>query len=74
MRPTTIIGLVLIAVGLAALLLGGFSITRQDEVLDLGPVEATVERQERVRIPPVVSGLVLAAGVALLFVGRKPGR
>ncbi|HEX7086197.1 MAG TPA: hypothetical protein VF198_07520 [Vicinamibacterales bacterium] len=71
MRATAIVGVVLIVLGLAGLLLGGFSYTRKDEVLDLGAVEATVERRENVRVPPVVSGLVLAAGVALLFVGRK---
>lgn len=71
MRATAIVGVVLIVLGLAGLLLGGFSYTRKDEVLDLDAVEATVERRENVRVPPVVSGLVLAAGVALLFVGRK---
>lgn len=71
MRATAIIGVVLIVLGLAGLLLGGFAYTREDEVLDLGALEATIERRENVRVPPVVSGLVLAAGVALLFVGRK---
>ena len=71
MRPTAIIGILLIVGGLAALLMGGFSFTREDKVLDMGPLEATVERRERVPIPPVIGGLALAAGVALLFVGNK---
>jgi len=74
MRAPVIIGVVLIALGLAGLLLGGFSYMREDEVLDLGAIEATIERRENVRIPPVVSGLVLAAGVGLLFAGRKGRR
>ncbi len=74
MRATAIVGVVLIVLGLAGLLLGGFSYTREDEVLELGSLEATIERRENVRIPPVASGLVLAAGVALLFVGRKGTR
>jgi hypothetical protein len=40
-------------------------------VLDVGPLEATVERKERVPLPPIAGGLALAAGVALLLVGRK---
>lgn len=71
MRPTQIIGIVLIIGGLVALLMGGFSFTREEKVLDVGPLEASVERRERVPIPPIVGGLAVAAGVALLFVGRK---
>lgn len=71
MRPAQIIGVLLIIGGLAALLMGGFSFTRSEEVLDIGPVEATVERRERVPLPPILGGLALAAGVALLFVGSK---
>jgi hypothetical protein len=71
MRPTTIIGLLLIAGGLAALLMGGFSYTRSEKVLDVGPLEATVETRESVPLPPLLGGLALAAGVALLFVGNR---
>ena len=71
MRPTTIIGLLLIVAGLVALLTGGFSYTRSERVLDVGPLEATVERRERIPLPPVLGGLALAAGVALLFVGKR---
>jgi hypothetical protein len=71
MRPTSIIGLLLIAAGLAMLLMGGFSYSKSEKVLDVGPLEATVETQERVPISPILGGLVLAGGVALLLVGRK---
>ncbi len=71
MRPTTIIGLLLIAGGLVALLMGGFSYTKSEKVLDVGPLEATVERKERVPVPPILGGIAMAAGVALLLVGNK---
>jgi hypothetical protein len=71
MRPTQIIGIVLIIGGLVGLLMGGFSFTREEKVLDVGPLEASVEKRERVPIPPIAGGLAVAAGVALLFVGRK---
>ena len=48
MRPTSIIGLLLIIGGLAVLLMGGFSYTKSDKVLDIGPLEATVQTKERV--------------------------
>jgi hypothetical protein len=71
MRPTSLIGLVLIAAGVAMLLMGGLSYTKSEKVLDVGPLEATVETKERVPIPPLLGGLLLAGGVALLFVGNK---
>jgi hypothetical protein len=67
----SIVGILLIVGGLAALLVGGFSYTKSEEVLDVGPLEASVETRERVPIPPIVGGVALAAGVALLFVGRR---
>jgi hypothetical protein len=71
MRPTSIIGLLLIIGGLAALLMGGFSYNKSEKVLDVGPLEATVQTKERVPLPPIVGGLAMAAGVALLLVGQK---
>jgi len=71
MRPTSILGILLIIGGLVALLMGGVSYTRSDKVLDVGPVEATVERKERIPLPPIAGGLALAAGVALLLLGNK---
>jgi hypothetical protein len=71
MKPSMIAGVVLIVVGVVALLVGGFRYTKRDKVLDVGPVEATVERHERVAIPPIVAGLLVVGGVVLLFVGRR---
>jgi hypothetical protein len=71
MKPSTIAGMVLIVLGVVALLAGGFRYTKQEKVLDVGPVEATVEKHERVAIPPILGGLAVAAGVVLLFVGRR---
>jgi hypothetical protein len=66
-----IAGIVLVVVGLAALLLGGFSYTTDETVLDVGPLEASVEQEETVPIPPILGGIALAAGVALLVMGSR---
>jgi hypothetical protein len=63
-----VIGTLLIIVGLVSLLLGGFSWTREKTVLDIGPIEATRQERETIPIPPIVGGLVLAAGVVLLVI------
>jgi hypothetical protein len=71
MKPITWIGILLIVLGGLALAYQGFNYTRQEKVLDLGPIHATREDTERVSIPPILGGLALAGGIALLVVGAK---
>jgi hypothetical protein len=71
MKPMTIAGIILIVVGLAALALGGFSYTTRETVVDLGPLQATAERERNFPLPPVAGVAAVAAGVALLVVGRR---
>ena len=66
-----ITGIVLIVVGLIALALGGISYTTKEKVVDLGPIQATAERHKTVPLPPLLGGLALAGGVALLMAGSK---
>jgi len=71
MKPITWIGILLIVLGGLALAYQGFNYTRQEKVLDIGPIHATREDQEHVSIPPLLGGLALAGGIALLVVGAK---
>jgi hypothetical protein len=71
MKPITWIGILLIVLGGLALAYQGFNYTRQEKVLDLGPIHATREDTERVSIPPILGGLALAGGIALLVAGAK---
>lgn len=66
-----IVGLVLIVLGLVALATGGFSFTREEKVLDIGPIEATAERRERIPLPPLLGGAALIGGIVLLVVGSR---
>ena len=71
MKPITWIGILLVVLGALALAYQGISYTRQEKVLDVGPIHATAETQERIPLPPILGGLVLAGGVALLIIGAK---
>jgi len=64
-------GIILVLFGLIALIYGGFTYTKRDKVLDVGPIEASVDKKERVPLPPVVGGVALAAGIILLVAGRR---
>jgi hypothetical protein len=71
MKPTAILGLLLIVVGLAALAYQGVTYTSRDTVLDIGPLHATTEREHTVPLPPVLGMAAIASGVALMIVGVR---
>ena len=72
MKMASLVGIVLIILGVVGLALGGFNYTRREKVVDIGPIEATAERHERIPISPIAGGIALAAGVVLLVAsGRK---
>jgi hypothetical protein len=66
-----IVGIVLIVIGIIALAYGGITYTTREKVVDIGPIEATAERQKTIPLPPLLGGLALAGGVALLIVGSR---
>jgi hypothetical protein len=66
-----ILGVVLVVVGVLALLFGGVSWTRKDTVVDAGPIEITADKRESLAVPPIAGGVMVIAGVALLFVSKK---
>lgn len=67
------LGIILIILGLIGFILGGFSFTQSEEVLDLGDIEIEAEERRTVNIPPVASGAAVAAGLVLVVAGSmKP--
>ena len=64
------LGVILIVLGLVGLAYGGFTWTRKDTVVDAGPIEITRDKHERIAIPPVAGGLLMAAGAGLLMMRR----
>jgi uncharacterized membrane protein HdeD (DUF308 family) len=73
MKPVAILGVLLIVAGLVALAYQGITYTRREKVIDLGPIQATAERERTVPLPPVVGIVAVVAGVALVFAGVRKG-
>jgi hypothetical protein len=66
-----IVGIALIVLGVISLAIGGISYTKREKVLDIGPIQATAERQKTIPLPPLLGGLALAGGIVLLIAGSK---
>jgi uncharacterized membrane protein len=71
MKPAGIVGILLIAIGIIALVYGGFTYTKREKVLDIGPIQATAERQKTVPFPPILGGICLVGGILLVVVGSR---
>jgi hypothetical protein len=71
MKPATIIGIVLIIIGIIGFAIGGFSFTHEKKDVDLGPLQVSHEQKKTVPIPPILSGIALVGGIALVVVGAK---
>lgn len=68
----SVIGMVLVGVGLIGLIWGGLSYTSQETVVDLGPIKATRDSTHTLPLPPIVGSVALAGGIVLLVMsGRK---
>jgi uncharacterized membrane protein HdeD (DUF308 family) len=66
-----IIGVILIVLGIVALIFQGITYTTKEEVIDLGPIEATAEKKNRIPLPPVLGVIALVGGIVLLIAGVK---
>jgi hypothetical protein len=71
MKSITALGILLAVLGVLALVYQGFNYTHRETVFDVGSIHATRDDHERVSLPPIVGGLALAGGIALLLVGAK---
>jgi hypothetical protein len=66
-----IVGILLIVLGVIALAYGGITYTTREKVIDIGPIEATAEKRETIPLPPVLGGLALVGGIALMIADSR---
>jgi hypothetical protein len=71
MRPIMILGIVLVIAGAIALGYQGITYTTHEKVLEIGPIEATKKTEKTIPLPPVLGGVVLAAGIVIIVMGAR---
>lgn len=65
------LGIVLLVVGLVMTVFTGFNVITKKKVVDLGPVEINKEEKTPIYWSPVTGGILAAAGLVIILVGRK---
>lgn len=67
----SLIGLMLIVLGIASLAYQGFTYTKQETVAQIGGLKVTADTQNTVYLSPWVGGAALAAGLVLIAISRR---
>ncbi len=73
MKSLSIIGILLIVLGIAAFAYQGITYTTQEKVVDLGPLQMTAEKTRTIPLPPVMGAIALVGGIVLLVIGKRSG-
>ena len=71
MKPATIIGILLILLGIVGFAVGGVSFTHEKKDVDIGPVQIGHKETNTVPISPILSTVALIGGIGLVVVGAK---
>ena len=71
MKAYTLIGIILIAIGIIAFTYQGITYTTREKVVDIGPIQMTADKTKTIPLPPIVGGIALLGGIVLLVAGGK---
>jgi hypothetical protein len=70
-RLPTILGVILVVLGVIGLVHPSFDYHQREEVAKVGPFKATVEEQKTAQVPPAVSIVVVTVGIVLVVIGSR---
>ena len=71
MKPTLLIGVILIILGIVGFAWGGIRWSTEKKDAQLGPLEIKHTENHGINFPPVVSGICLVGGIALVAIGGR---
>jgi len=71
MKAATIVGIVLVIIGVISLAYQGITYTTHKKAVDIGSLEISREEKKTIPLPPVLGALALVGGIALIAVGAR---
>lgn len=71
MKPLTLIGVILVALGIAGLVVQYVPIRETRTVVDAGPIQIQQETERRIPIPTIAGVIAVIAGLGLAIVGQR---
>lgn len=73
MKSNSLIGIILIVIGIIAFAYQGITYTTREKVVDLGPIQVSADKTRTLPLPPIVGAIALVGGIVLLVMGNKKG-
>jgi len=68
---TKTIGIVMAIIGILMMIYTGFSYVTTEKVVDLGPMQMSVEKDNPVQWSPIVGAVLLVGGIVLVAIDKK---
>ena len=69
--PLRTFGIVLAVLGAAALIWQGVSYTQRETLINIGGVKVTADTRKTLPLPPILGGIALAGGIAMIVMGGR---
>jgi len=66
-----LLGIIFIILGVLALAYQGIRYTTQEKLIDIGPLKVTAKEKKTIPLPPIVGGVALVVGIALILADRR---
>ncbi len=71
MKPSMIVGILLIVLGIVGFAMGGVTFTHEKKDVDVGPLQVSHKEHNTLPMSPILSTVVLVAGVGVLVAGGR---
>jgi hypothetical protein len=71
MKAATMVGILLIVLGVIGFAAGGLSFTHEKKDVDLGPLQVSHQQTKTLPVSPILSTISLIAGVGLVVVDAR---
>lgn len=66
-----VVGIILIVLGILGFIFRAVTYTTEEKIIDIGPIEASAEKEKTIPIPEIASGAALVAGIVLVVIGAR---
>jgi len=71
MKTLSVVGLILIVLGIISFAYQGINYTTHKKIVDIGPIQPSTTEHKTIPLPPILGGLAVVGGIVLLVAGRK---
>jgi hypothetical protein len=65
------LGIILVIIGAVMLIWTGVSFTKKEKVVDLGPLQVSVDKKQTIGWPPYLGTILLVGGIIIIVTGKK---